>query len=154
MEVGQGPNWGCCANEKKRIHWNDAVTWVRSTSSHVGFVVYKLTLVAGFPQLSWLTSCRAYNISTRTAHKTPFLFLCLKWFAIPKFSLLGWPFKGHISSKYYIVRTTQETHYVSAIETIRLMLFIVRIIRNTQIHSVGRMRSLLKQVVPVLTTRL
>jgi hypothetical protein len=38
------------------------------------------------------------------------------------------------------VRTSQETHYVSATEPNRLMLFIVRTIRNTQIHSVGRMQ--------------
>jgi hypothetical protein len=35
-------------------------------------------------------------------------------------------------------RTSQETHYVSATEPNRLMLF--RTIRNTQIHSVGRMQ--------------
>jgi hypothetical protein len=39
------------------------------------------------------------------------------------------------------VHTSQETHYVSATEPNRLMLFIVRTIQNTQIHSVGRMQS-------------
>jgi hypothetical protein len=39
------------------------------------------------------------------------------------------------------VRTSQETHYVSATKPNRLMLFIVRNIRNTQVHSVGRMQS-------------
>jgi hypothetical protein len=47
----------------------------------------------------------------------------------------------------YSVRTSQETHYISATETNRLMLFretvavIVRTIRNTQIHCVGRIYS-------------
>jgi hypothetical protein len=58
------------------------------------------------------------------------------------------------------VRTSQETHYVSATATNRLMLFkslfIVTITGNTQIHCVGRMRSLsvFKQVVYIVTTGL
>jgi hypothetical protein len=43
------------------------------------------------------------------------------------------------------VRTSQETHYVSATKPNCLILFrevtAVRIIRNTQIHCVGRMQS-------------
>jgi hypothetical protein len=60
------------------------------------------------------------------------------------------------------VRTSQETHYVSAAKPNRLMLFgetvlfVVRTIRNTQIHCVGRMRSIsvIKQVVLILTARI
>jgi hypothetical protein len=39
------------------------------------------------------------------------------------------------------VRTSQETHYVSGTKPNRLMLFIARTIRNTQIHCVGRMQN-------------
>jgi hypothetical protein len=57
-------------------------------------------------------------------------------------------------------RTSQETHYVSATETNRLMvfrkqsLFIVRTIRNTQINCVNRKQtsSVPKQVVQIITT--
>jgi hypothetical protein len=57
------------------------------------------------------------------------------------------------------VRTSQETHYVSATKPNRLMLlgkqslFTVKTIRNTQIHFVGRMRSfsVLKPVVRIVT---
>jgi hypothetical protein len=59
-------------------------------------------------------------------------------------------------------RTSQETRYVSATKTDRLMLFwetslfIERTIRNTQIHCVGKMQtlSMLKQVVHIVTTGL
>jgi hypothetical protein len=40
------------------------------------------------------------------------------------------------------VRTSQETRHVSATKPNRLMLFIVRIIWNTQIHCVGRIQSI------------
>jgi hypothetical protein len=40
-----------------------------------------------------------------------------------------------------IVRTSQETHYVSTTEPNRLMLFTARTIRNTQTHCVDREQS-------------
>jgi hypothetical protein len=60
------------------------------------------------------------------------------------------------------VRTSQETHYVSATEPNRLMLFgeqslfIVRTVRKTQIHCMGRMLSfaMLRRVVRIVTTGL
>jgi hypothetical protein len=56
------------------------------------------------------------------------------------------------------VRTSQETHYISAKNANRLMLFrqkslfSVTIIRNTQVHSVGRIQgfSMLKPLVHAL----
>jgi hypothetical protein len=53
---------------------------------------------------------------------------------------------NHTEHRYNVwaVRTSQETHYVSATELSRLMLFgerslfIVRTARNTQVHCVGR----------------
>jgi hypothetical protein len=52
--------------------------------------------------------------------------------------------------------TSQETHYISATEPNRLMLFIVRTIGNAQIHCMGRMQSLgvLEQVVFIVTAGL
>jgi hypothetical protein len=57
---------------------------------------------------------------------------------------------------------SHRTHYISATKTNRLMLFRETVavccenycIGNTQIHCVGRMQSMLKQVVRILTTRL
>jgi hypothetical protein len=59
------------------------------------------------------------------------------------------------------VRTSQETHYVTATKPNRLVLigkqslFVVRMIRNTQIQCVGRMQASLpaklKQVVHIVT---
>jgi hypothetical protein len=52
----------------------------------------------------------------------------------------------YIQIYIYPVRTSQETHYVSAIKPNRLTLFRETVavnyetIRNTQIHSVGRMQ--------------
>jgi hypothetical protein len=50
-------------------------------------------------------------------------------------------------SRYFI----QETYCISATKILQLMLFIVRTIRNTEIHSVGKMKSfrVLKQVVHI-----
>jgi hypothetical protein len=52
------------------------------------------------------------------------------------------------------VRTSQETRYVSATETNRLLLFLetVRMMRNTQIRDVGKIDNSLmsKQVVCVI----
>jgi hypothetical protein len=58
------------------------------------------------------------------------------------------------------VRASQKIHYVSATKPNRLMLFekqslfIVRTVRNTQMHCVGRMQSfnVLNLVVYIITT--
>jgi hypothetical protein len=60
------------------------------------------------------------------------------------------------------VRTSQETHYVSATKPKQLMLFkenslfVVRNIRNIQTHCVGKIKNftILKQVVHIVTTGL